>query len=394
LYYEQQDDPVGALFGHWEQPRWRETLRLAVGYWVTERYFNRARQFLQRLLDANDQRALVLAASALDDANAQQVVDLRPLLRQTTERLRALAFDPTACPNPRTRNEAGDLLDRLGGDTKQARPALDFEHPDYWAERIEPGAFYLGEEEYLDYLDYLTVQTYALARFPVTNRQYLAYLEDLQAQDKAAEAERRRPRYWPGSQYRAGEGNHPVVGISWYDAAAFAKWLDTYLKDKKIIPEGDLIRLPTEPEWERAAAYPVQIQDVARDKRTYPWGNEWPSGSDDSIRANTDESGLKQTSVVGIFPHGAAACGAQDLAGNVWEWCSTTRHDYKKYPTPENLTVYTADTPEEQESSPFVLRGGSWGSFRSHARCAYRLYDNPADHVVNGGVRLARLFSS
>jgi formylglycine-generating enzyme required for sulfatase activity len=341
----------------------------------------------------------VLAASALDDANAQQVVDLRPLLRQTTERLRALAFDPTACPDPRTRNEAGDLLDRLGGDSEQQRPALDFTHPDYWAERIEPGDFILGDDNgaYDDEkpaISCRTVQTYALARFPVTNRQYFDYLEDLQAQGKTAEAERRRPRYWPGSQYRAGEGNHPVGGISWYDAAAFAKWLDDHLKQKGIIPADDLIRLPTEPEWERAAAYPVQIQDVARDKRTYPWGDEWRTGSDDSIRANTDKSGLKQTSVVGIFPHGAAACGAQDLAGNVWEWCSTTRHDYKKYPTPENLTVYTADTPEEQKSSPFVLRGGSWYVIQSFARCAYRLYFNP-DSLNDGfGVRLARLFSS
>jgi formylglycine-generating enzyme required for sulfatase activity len=283
------------------------------------------------------------------------------------------------------------MLDRLGGDSEQQRPALDFTHPDYWAERIEPGAFYLGEEEHLDYR---TVQTYALARFPVTNRQYLAYLDDLQAQDKAAEAERRRPRFWPGSQYRAGEGNHPVVGISWYDAAAFAKWLDTYLKDKKIIPEGDLIRLPTEPEWERAAAYPVQIQDVARDKRTYPWGNELPSRSDDSIRANTVEIGLNQTSVVGIFPHGAAACGAEDLAGNVWEWCSTASQKYEKYPAPENLTVYTADTPEEQKGSLFVLRGGSWRYDPSFARCAYRNHYNPDFHFVYFGVRLARLFSS
>jgi formylglycine-generating enzyme required for sulfatase activity len=184
------------------------------------------------------------------------------------------------------------------------------------------------------------------------------------------------------------------VGISWYDAAAFAKWLDTYLKDKKIIPEGDLIRLPTEPEWERAAAYPVQIQDVARDKRTYPWGDEWRTGSDDSIRANTVESGLNQTSVVGIFPHGTAACGAEDLAGNVWEWCSTTRHDYKKYPTPENLTVYTADTPEAQRGGSFVLRGGSWHDGRSVARCASRDNYLPDNHIDDNGVRLARLFSS
>jgi formylglycine-generating enzyme required for sulfatase activity len=97
---------------------------------------------------------------------------------------------------------------------------------------------------------------------------------------------------------------------------------------------------------------------------------------------------------VGIFPHGAAACGAQDLAGNVWEWCSTAYQKYEKYPAPENLAIYTADTPEEQKSSPFVLRGGSWSNNRSFARCAYRGSLNPVPPLVLNGVRLARLFSS
>jgi formylglycine-generating enzyme required for sulfatase activity len=98
--------------------------------------------------------------------------------------------------------------------------------------------------------------------------------------------------------------------------------------------------------------------------------------------------------VVGIFPHGAAACGAQDLAGNVLEWCATPYQKYEEYPAPENLAIYTADTPEAQKSRPFVLRGGSWLNGRSNARCAYRGSRDPDNHYASRGVRLARLFSS
>jgi formylglycine-generating enzyme required for sulfatase activity len=413
-HLETLDDEAGRnvsidfLVEHSHDRIWFNVMQFAAGRWRLGNKIKSASELLRRLIeqiagDADSERILI-PARVLADINPERFPDRA---RSLVPFLHALAFDPTACPDPRTRNEAGELLDRLGGDT---RPELDFTQLDYyWAERIEPGPFILGDDNgaYADEkpaISSRTVQTYALARFPVTNRQYLAYLEDLQAHDKDAEAEERRPRFWPGSQYRAGEGNHPVVGINWYDAAAFAAWLDDHLKQKGIVPAGDLIRLPTEPEWERAAAYPVQIQDAARDKRTYPWGNEWPDTPDltdttdarilAAIRANTRESGLNQTSVVGIFPHGAAACGAEDLAGNAWEWCSTHfTENYKEYPAPENLAIYTADTPEEQKGSSFVLRGGSWYDSRSSARCASRYGHYPGVRYGRG-VRLARLFSS
>jgi formylglycine-generating enzyme required for sulfatase activity len=92
--------------------------------------------------------------------------------------------------------------------------------------------------------------------------------------------------------------------------------------------------------------------------------------------------------VVGIFPQDAADCGAQDLAGNVWEWCSTPYLEYEvlrdQGVAPES--VYTTQGWKERT---YVLRGGSWLGRRDLARCAYRNHHNP-DHF-NGliGFRLA-----
>jgi formylglycine-generating enzyme required for sulfatase activity len=106
------------------------------------------------------------------------------------------------------------------------------------------------------------------------------------------------------------------------------------------------------------------------------------------IPANIDASKIGDTSVVGIFPHGAADCGAEELAGNVWEWCSTR---YQKYPLPDDLSAETLDTVNE--NSTYVLRGGSWNYPRALARCAYRVINYPARRYGIFGFRVVRLFS-
>jgi formylglycine-generating enzyme required for sulfatase activity len=100
--------------------------------------------------------------------------------------------------------------------------------------------------------------------------------------------------------------------------------------------------------------------------------------------ANTEESGIGGTSVVGIFSDGRAGCGAEDMAGNVWEWCATA---YRDYPLPDDLGPETLDT-----LSGIVLRGGSWDYKRSNARCGVRFDFSPS--YAYFGFRVARLFSS
>ncbi|MCS6842234.1 MAG: SUMF1/EgtB/PvdO family nonheme iron enzyme [Roseiflexus sp.] len=110
-----------------------------------------------------------------------------------------------------------------------------------------------------------------------------------------------------------------------------------------------------------------------------------------SIRANTKESGIGGTSVVGIFPHGAVACGAQDMAGNVWEWCSTPS---VRYPFKGEVDAETLYTANKRVSDTYVLRGGSRNDNRAYARCAFRYANSPDGDSVFYGFRLARLFSS
>ena len=111
--------------------------------------------------------------------------------------------------------------------------------------------------------------------------------------------------------------SNPRDSVSWYQSVAFARWLHSRLQGQQLLPIGGdsfrigqnaEVRLPTEWEWQWAA-------QGGHERRDYPWG-KWLEN-----RANTVEAGLEQTSAAGMYPDGAAACGAQDMTGNVREWC-------------------------------------------------------------------------
>ncbi len=119
-----------------------------------------------------------------------------------------------------------------------------------------------------------------IGRFPVTNAAFARFRPD-------------HPR--AGDEQLA---DHPVVLVTRADAEAFCAWLGA--------------RLPTGAEWEAAAG----------DGRTWPWGDTF-----DPDRCNCAEAAWGWTVPVRTHPDGAAPCGAQQLAGNVWEWVSDTRED-------------------------------------------------------------------
>ena len=138
-----------------------------------------------------------------------------------------------------------------------------------------------------------------------------------------------------------------MVGVSWYEAVAYCSWLTAETGDAKRP-----YRLPTEAEWERAAAARRQ---ATGDSRRYPWGDQW-----DKQRCNNKELGLGQTTPVGQFsPAGDSPEGVSDLAGNVWEWCSTRYGGVDA--KPKFGYPYQADEREDLEGDDTrILRGGSW----------------------------------
>jgi formylglycine-generating enzyme required for sulfatase activity len=119
-------------------------------------------------------------------------------------------------------------------------------------------------------------------------------------------------------------------------------------------------------EWERAARH--------IDKRRYPWGDAEP----DDERANYDAGGLNQSSPVGCYPAGAAACGALDLAGNALEWMATS------YDQPQELEPRKGFTSGEI----VLLSSSAYWREKEDLCCGARFEDGPYDRNVDLGFRV------
>ncbi|MFZ5902759.1 MAG: SUMF1/EgtB/PvdO family nonheme iron enzyme [Chloroflexota bacterium] len=147
----------------------------------------------------------------------------------------------------------------------------------------------------------------------------------------------------PEHTFESGKENHPAVGVSYYDALEYAQWLG---KD-----------LPTEEDWEKAAR--------GSDGRDFPWGNQWKSKEEGGFDVcNTSNTGHEGTTPVDMFPAGVSPFGCYDMAGNVWEWTTTSAEkDYK------------------------VLRGGSWSRYSLLPWCWYRFSYKPDQGYPNVGFR-------
>lgn len=181
-----------------------------------------------------------------------------------------------------------------------------------------------------------------LGKCEVTNAQYRGYC-------KATKAE------FPSASQQP--DNHPVVRVSWDDAA-------TYCHHFGLV-------LPTEAQWEYAARGP--------ENRWYPWGNFWESGR--CCYSHRQGPG-GTTFPVGSFPQGASWCGALDMAGNVWEFCQDW---YDR--------LYYSDSPSQDPSGPSsgeyrVARGGGYGNPAANQRSAHRGINYPDDRDGDFGFRV------
>ena len=211
--------------------------------------------------------------------------------------------------------------------------------------RIPAGPFIMGSDdgpksERPQHEEHL--EEYFIARHPVTNAQYRRFIEAIG---------HREPYSWDDK--RLIQPNQPVVRVSWHDAVAYCRWAG--------------LRLPSEAEWEKAAR--------GTDGRRWPWGNDAPTEKHCNFDTKVGSSGE-----VGSYPQGASPYGCHDMAGNVWEWCSTKwREDYSQQ----------ADDPLEGNGGR-VLRGGSFYNNADGVRCARRIRYDPHDWNRRRGFRCAQ----
>ena len=377
---------------HWLDPAWRETLLLTVGaLGIVKQSPFKAGRVLRELCaedlpGADRGRNVVLASQALADVG-EVGADRRSAAAVVARLVGVMQDRETPAP---ARRDAGHLLGRLGWEPEGGLDA--------WIE-IPPSSFLYGDEK-----EARTIEAaYRISAYPVTNRQFASFVEaggyhkrecwsaegwawrtgdyDSKAPDSFHDwlAETRPPEkrdrpFWWGDE-RLGSPLCPVVGVTWFEAQAYCRWLAL---EAGLDPEApDAHRLPTEEEWERAAR--------GADGREYPWGGEWDrarlncaewwagrefSGDEDreKWRESEEYKGADPTpTAVVTFPEGVNASGLWDGAGNVWEWTGSWRSVERKYR---------------------VLRGGSWWSGRHSARCAYRDIGHPDNFSDDFGFRV------
>lgn len=196
------------------------------------------------------------------------------------------------------------------------------------------------------------IKPFYIAKYLITNLQFQAFLDD---PDGFASS-----TWWMGIERGSLErqetslSSHPRGGVSWYQAVAFCRWLNAKLpaealpKAISVDRRSWQVRLPMESEWQWAA-------QGGKEARLYPWG-QW----DDLPRANTGVAYLESTTVVGMYPHGQARCGALDMSGNLFEWCVDTY-----------MFLWAIRWN--------VRRGGAFDSYPGDVRCAAR--DSGAPHL-------------
>lgn len=273
--------------------------------------------------------------------------------------------------SPIERAEAGRYLGLLG----DPRPGVGVKDgiPDIvWCE-IPGGPFLFGSnrekdqraQSYEPDQHEVTLPAFRIAKYPVTYAQYEAFVEDKGYEKQAYwteagwqwKGDKLHPEaYWNDPEWHL--SNHPVVGVTWYEAVAFCRWLSEKL--------GEEVRLPTEAEFEKAAR--------GNTDWIYPYGDKF-----DANKGNTYETGLKRTSAVGIFPDGASPYGVLEMSGNVWEW--------SLLPWAAPYEPHTAAQVEVEGAARRVLRGGAWGNGRGDPRVSSRGSGNPGSRNYYVGFR-------
>ncbi|HEX8474256.1 MAG TPA: SUMF1/EgtB/PvdO family nonheme iron enzyme [Pyrinomonadaceae bacterium] len=233
------------------------------------------------------------------------------------------------------------------------------------------------------------IQSFKIDRLPTTNEQYARFIAEGGYERREWWSDegwtwRERegwtcPLYWRRASGISGdedgawrvqgmfgeatlEPQHPVTGVSWYEAEAYARFAGK--------------RLPTEAEWEKAAAWDAE----ANRKRRFAWGDDEPTDAHCNFGRR-----FWGTTPVGSFPAGASAAGCLDMTGNVWEWTADAFRGFEgfqAFPYPE----YSETWFDEDHR---VLKGGSWATSTSLLRTSFRNFFRRHFRIAFAGIRLA-----
>jgi formylglycine-generating enzyme required for sulfatase activity len=311
---------------------------------------------------------------------------------------------------PRERAEAGNTLAAIGDSRFREESWWLPNEPLLGFVEIPAGSFQMGESRNSRSIEIPYV--YYISRYPVTQAQFQSFAENGGYQEESLWAEAKAAGVWAAGKVKGrfdneprqqpekvgdpfGLPNHPVVGVTWYEALAYCRWLTQKLRAVEHTPEplrtllqtgGDAggpwsIMLPNEPEWEKAAR-------GCKDDRMYPWGEKIDPNS-----ANYFQTNINATSAVGCFPQGISPYGVEEMSGNVWEWMRSVYED-KLYPTKPELWR-TREMLSKGRKAPRVLRGGSWFNDDGSMQCALRYRNSPGGRHYHLGFRVvASPFSS
>lgn len=411
--------------------QWKETLLLALGVIAvlkTER--EKANAILSFLLATENPQHSLFVGEVLNDVGASQLGNR--MTTQIKQHLVSLMQNETLAI--RERAQAGRILAEVGdpragigikkqNDAPIYRQRGNYRHtlPDIDWVAIPAGSFQMGTtgDEGWDNekpAHEVNLPAFFMSRGPITNAQYRCFLEaglyedHSFWQDKLPQAasrwlngeligealletlaqehrenyrtwlqsdrQRNQPRFWQDKPWNL--DNHPVVGLSWFEALAYSVWLNELLADLK--PAGGnqalQIRLPSEDEWEYAARGSAA--------RIYAWGD-----TADATKGNYEDTQLGQTSAVGTFP-ASQAFGLYDMSGNVWEWTSSRWGSNVSSPD-FNYAQWSQQSAERNLLEPLefrIIRGGAWLNPAVFLRCAVRFRYLPSFRSSSLGFRV------
>ena len=370
---------------HWQNPRWQEVILLTAGDLDQRGNKQFLESFLLNILHLEGDtpgRNALLAGRALADVGARRVKD--SIAKDIRDKLKLVMQDadpdtgkPYAIARTpiESRAAAADTLDELGytpDDLYEFAPVERDTIPFYFAKhpvtnlqykRFLDSSDFADEKHWLDFPKYdengnLMKETWG--------KEGLDWLQNTLKDEDTSDGKVVFPRYWKDPRFGIARRTVPVVGITWYEANAYCKWLTAHCKE---LPEFNSLstfhspefafRLPVENEWILAAD--------GEAKERFAFGELKDPKKEIVNFANTNESGISRTTPTGMYPLGRTANGIWDMSGNIWEW----QANYK-----------------DVKNGRLSLRGGSWNVIQYFARVSVRFNYVPDDGDGRYGFRV------